>query len=184
MGIKLTAFMTAYKFKKNDEEKLNMVKEHIKNEYVPYEKKADIAKAIADASYWRKVKDSSGNEYSELHINSVARYMLTCISMFDLYTDIERSKSKGNMLDDFNLLNENGIFDILVQNLDERELKEFNMILDMICDDVIANEYENHAYITKQVNRFGKLVGDIISPILSQLDLSRVEELIKQVDVG
>lgn len=184
MGIKLTAFMTAYKFKKNDEEKLNMVKEHIKNEYIPYEKKADIAKAIADASYWRKVEDSNGNEYSELHVDSVAKYMLTCISMFDLYTDIERSKSKGNMLDDFNILNENGIFDILIQNMDERELKEFNMILDMTCDDVVFNEYENHAYITKQINKIGKVVNDVLSPIISQLDIGKIENIIEQVNVS
>lgn len=181
MSIKLTAFMTTFKFRKTDEEKVSMIKEHIKNEYVPYEKKSDIAKAIANASYWRTEKDSDGNEYKELHIDSVARYMLTCISMFDLYTDIERSKAKGNILDDFNILNENGIFDLLIQNIDERELKEFNMVLDMTCKDIIANEFENHAYITKQVDRFGKLVGSVLSPIISQLDLDKVEEIIKQI---
>lgn len=176
--------MTAFKFRKSDEEKINMLKEHIKYEYVPYEKKADIAKAIADASYWRKTKDQNGNEYSELHVDSVARYMLTCISMFDLYTDIGRSKTKSNMVDDFNQLNENGIFDMLVQNIDERELKEFHMVIDMTCNDLIANEFEYHAFINKQVNKLGKFISDVISPIISQLDLSKIDEIVKQVNVG
>jgi len=180
MAIKLTAFMTSYKFKKTDEEKLDMLKKHIKNEYVPYEKKADIAKAIADNSYWESETLPDGTEVKNLHVNSVAKYMLTCIAIFDLYTDIERQKGDGKMLDDFNTLNSSGIFDLLIQNVDQRELKEFNMILSMTCDDVIANEFENHAYISKQIDRFGKLVGTTLAPVISQLDIEEIRKAISQ----
>ena len=180
MAIKFTAFMTAYKFKKTDEEKEQMVKEHINHDYVPYEKKADIAKAIADACYWQKEKDADGNEYKILHVDSVAKYMCTCMAMFDLYTDIERKKG-GSMLEDFNTLNSAGILDLVIQNIDQRELKEFNMIVQLTCDDVVANEYENHAYITKQVERFGKLIGTALLPVLQGLDMGKVQEVINQI---
>ena len=66
--MKLTAFLTAYRFRKSDDEKNNMVKQHIKNEYVPYEKKVSIADAIVQNSYWQKEKDENGNEYEKLHV--------------------------------------------------------------------------------------------------------------------
>ena len=178
--MKITAFMTAYKFRKSEEEKENMVREHIKNEYVPYEKKADVAKAITDTCYWKTVKDDDGNEHRELYVDSVAKYMLTCMAVLDLYTDIERQKGDGKMLSDFNTLNEAGIFDTILQNVNQRELREFNMVLQETCNDVLTNEYENHAYISKQVNRFGKLIGEILSPIISQLDLNQINDIVQR----
>ena len=173
MGIKLTAFMTAYKFRKSDEEKEKFVLEHMKNEYVPLEKKSTIAKAIMDTCCWRKNEDGT----QDLHVDSVAKYMTTCMAMVDLYTTIERNKN--NMLVHFNTLNQYGVLDLIVKNIDQRELKEFNMVLEMTYDDVMTNEYENHAYITKQVNRFGTLIGATLSPILSNLDIDKIEEIIK-----
>ena len=129
MSTKLTAFITAYKFRKTDEEKMAFLKEHIKSDYVPFEKKADIAKAIVQASYYVKEKDINGNEVQKFRADSIAKYMLTCMSLLDLYTDIERNKNEGKMLEDFNVLNEYGIFDVLIQNIQPRELKEFNMII-------------------------------------------------------
>ena len=179
--MKLTAFMTAYKFRKTPEEKEKMLLEHIKNEYIPFEKKADVAKAIVEASYWRKEKDVNGIENSVLHIDSVAKYMLTCMAMIDLYTDIERTKNNGKILEDFNTLNGSGILDSVINNIDQRELKEFNMVLQMTCDDLMANEYENHAFIRNQVERFGNLVGATLSPILEGLDIDKIKQVIGDV---
>lgn len=179
MSIKLSFFMTKYKMKKTEEEKIEFIKEHIKNEYVPFEKKADIAKAIVDNSYWRD-EEFNGEKKKILHVDSIANYMLKCIAIIDFYTDIERQKGDGKMLDDFNTLNESGIFDLVIQNIDQRELKEFNMILQMVQDDVIANECENHAFISQQVERFGKLIGAALSPVISQLDIGQIEKVIDQ----
>lgn len=180
--MKLSAFMTAYKFRKTAEEKEKIVIEHIKNEYVLYEKKADIAKAIVDNCYWRMAKDLDGTEHKELHIDSVAKYMLTCMAIVDLYTDIERQKGDGKMLEDFNILNGSGVLDYIINNINERELKEFNMVLEMTCEDVMTNEYENHAFITKQVYRFGNLISTALSPVLAQIDLDKINNMIKNYE--
>ena len=179
MSIKLSFFMTKYKMKKTDEERLQFVKEYIKNEYVPFETKADVAKAIVDTSYWRTEK-IDGNKRKVLHVDSVANYMLKCMALVDLYTNIERQKNEGKMLEDFNTLNGSGILDMIIQSINPRELKEFNMVLQMTQDDVIANEFENHAFISQQVERFGQLIGTALSPVIEQLDFEQIEKVIDQ----
>lgn len=175
MSIKFDAFMTVYKHKKNDDDKLNFVKEHIKNEYIPYERKADVARSIANQCY----KDSDGN----FHVDSIAKYMLTCMAMFELYTDIERSKVKGSMLDDFNLLNEYGILDSILSNVNPKELKEFNMVVQLTCDDMMANEFDAHAFFSKQVGRFGDLIGSVLEPIVSKMDMDKIEDVVNNLNL-
>ena len=179
MAINIGDFMDIYKSKKT-EEKENFVKEHVINRYVPYEQKADVAKAIVDSSCWKTEKTSDGNLVNVLQINSVAKYMLTYMAMVDLYTDIERQKTDGKILEDFNVLNSFRVFDLIIANIDSRELKEFNMIVKMTYDDLMTNEYENHAFISKQLHRFGELIGVTLSPIISQLDMSKIERLINE----
>lgn len=171
--------MTKYKMKKTYEERLQFVEEYIKNEYVPFETKADVAKAIVDTSYWRTEK-TDGNKRKVLHVDSVANYMLKCMALVDLYTDIERQKNEGKMLEDFNTLNGSGILDMIIQSINPRELKEFNMVLQMTQDDVIANEFENHAFISQQIERFGQLIGTALSPVIEQLDFEQIEKVIDQ----
>ena len=180
MSININDFINLYKSKEADKELEDLVEQHIVCDYVPYEQKADVAKAIVDTCFWRNVKDASGEEHKELYIDSVSKYMLTCMAIVDLYTDIIRQKGDGKMLEDFNMLNKYGVIDSIVRCIDERELNEFNMIVQMTCDDTIANEYENHAFISKQVNRFGELIRATLLPIVSQLDTDKIEELIKQ----
>lgn len=177
MAIKLSFFMTKYKNKKTDEEKIEFVKEHVKNEYIPLEQKANVAKAIVDSSYWKEEK--FGDEVTKkFYVDSVANYMLKCMAMIDLYTDIERQKADGKMLDDFNTLNGSGILDLIIQNIDQRELKEFNMVIQMVQDDTISNEYENHAFISNQVERFGKLIGISLAPVIAQMDAEKIKQII------
>lgn len=179
--MKLTPFMTMYKTKRTPEKQVEFIKEHVKNDYVPYEKKADVAKAIVKASYYQRTKNRGEIEREELHIDSVAKYMLTCLSMVDLYTDIERSKNEGKSLEEFNTLNGSGVLDLIIQNIDDRELKEFNIVLQMTCDDLMANEYENHAFIRAQVERFGSLISTALSPLIEKLDVEEIKKIISEV---
>lgn len=181
MSISLNSFFTLLNTKGNKNNVEDFVKSHIKDEYVPYEKKADAARAIIDASYWITEKEKGQKGQKRLHIDSVAKHMLTCITMLDLYTDIERSKIDGKVLEDFNRLNGSGIFDIIIRNIDERELREFNMVVQMTADDLIANEYEPHAFFKNQIERFGNLIGTSLKPVLEGLDLSKIQEVISQI---
>ena len=175
--MKLDIFIKLFDQKAKNGQGEDYLKERIKNVYIPFEKKADVAKAILDASYWRTRDDES----KELHIDSVAKYMLSCVSLIDLYTDIERSKKENSMLDDFNKLNERGIFDMVIGMIDKRELKEFNMVLQMTADDLMTNEYEGHAFVRNQVERFGNLIGAVLGPVLKEIDLEKIQDIAKQL---
>jgi len=178
MSIKLNSFINVFKTKKNDEEKLELVKKHINNEYIPYEHKVAVAQTIIDNSFWKKEVLSDGTETKVLHIDSVVKYMMFCMCVIDLFTDIERNKK--SMLEDFNTLNSFRIFDLIIQCVNQRELDEFNMILDFLSKDTIQNEFEIHSYITKQVSRFADLFGSAILPALENLDLDKLNDVIKE----
>lgn len=178
--MKLTAFMTVYKSKRNIDEKAALLREHITDEYVPYERKLEAAQRIVNSCYYKK-EDINGIERRVLHVDSVAKYMLTCMTLIELFTDIERSKVKDKMLDDFNMLNSSNFFDLLVKNIDQRELKEFNMVLQLVCDDVMTNEYENHAFISNQIERFGKLINVALAPVLERLDFGAIQDILKEI---
>ena len=180
--MKIAPFITLYKTKKTPDDQVEFVKEHIKADYVPFEKKADIAKAITQASYYVKEKDINNNEIQKFRADSVAKYMLTCMALIDLYTDIERNKNEGKVLEDFNKLNEHGIFDVIIQNMPQRELKEFNMVIQMTIDDLLTNEYEMHSFVRNQVERFGSLIGTVIKPFIDQFDKDTIEDLLSQIN--
>ena len=174
--MKIDTFLTLLKSKKKDDERIALIKERIKNKYVPIEEKQVRTNNIIKSSFYEKRDD--GTEV--FHVNSVAKYMLTCMTLLDLYTDLERNQKEGKILEEFNKLNEQGVFDILVQSVDQRELKEFNMVLDMESSDVMANEYEPGAFVRNQIERFGNLIGTTLLPLLDKVDAGQIEEIVKR----
>ena len=181
MAIKFREFIREYTNKETYEEKETFVLDHIHREYVPYEKKVTMAQAIADNSYWEEETMPDGTSIKILHVDSTAKYMMTGIAIVRLFTDIEMQSGEGTMLDDYNELNKTGVMNIIVQNIPDYDLREFKMILEMVCNDVVTNEYENHAYITKQIYRFGNLIGTALAPVIGNLDGDKIEELIKRI---
>lgn len=134
--------------------------------YVSYEMKITICEKIIENSYYKK-EEKDGIKTRKLHINSPAEYMLYCLYLVKQYTNIEVDFSKA--LEEFNLLNECGLIDIIYKNIPEKEVKEFRKILDMVESDVMMNEYETHAFISNQVERFGELFGSITKPAINKL---------------
>mgnify|MGYP007101886324 CR=1 FL=1 len=56
------------------------------------------------------------------------------------------------------------------------------MILQMTCDDVMTNEYEPHAFVKGQIERFGSLIGVTLSQILKQLDLEKIQKIMNEIN--
>ena len=176
--MKLDTFLALYKTKKGSEEKENFVKEHITNVHVSYTDKCDRAELIAKSSYYIKQKDENGVEQSVFHQNSAAKYMLYSLNVVDMFTDLEVDFKKS--VEFFEKIN-GEILDYIVINIEERELNEFRMLLEFACDDLITNEYENHAFIKEQVNRFGKLVGAYLAPVIEGLDIQKIQEVVDKI---
>ena len=177
-------FIKKYDVLTSKELKDNLLKSVVKNIYVAYEHKVAICEKIVESSYYVKIKDKDDKERKKMHINSPINYMLYCLNIVNNYTNIEIDFT--NSLEEFNLLNGSECLDIIYSYIPERELKEFRMILDMVESDVIQNEYETHAFINNQIERFGNIAGVVLSPLLEQLahgvdnlDEKTVDKLVK-----
>lgn len=173
--MKVDTFLKLYNTKRTDEEKVEVIKQIMKNNKVSYSDKVDRAGIIAQNSYHVKQKDLDGNEREVFQQNSAAKYMLYYLTLVDLYTNLEIDYKQS--LETFEMLN-GDIIDIVVGLIDDREKKEFQMLLDFACDDLLVNEYEPHAFIRSQVDRFGYLIGTILAPVLENMDLDKMQGLI------
>lgn len=164
-------FCKKYIDAKNVETRGILVKSIMCVDYIPYERKITICEKIIESTYY--TKDANG--IKKMHINSPAQYMLYCLNLVNEYTSIKVDFSAS--LEEFNLLNKNGLLDMITSFLHERELKEFRMILDMVKSDTMQNECEIHSFIRGQVERFGELIGTVIEPVFEQLN-----EAVKNMD--
>lgn len=165
------------------EEKELLVEEIMNSHYVSYEMKIAICEKIIENSYYRK---SEGEKTKKIHINSPAKYMLYRLYLVKQYTNIEIDFSKT--LEEFNLLNEYCLFDVILQRIAHKEIEEFNMILDMVKNDVINNEYETHAFFSNQIERFGELFGHIAKPaidrfvdVLENMDEKTIDKMVGKI---
>lgn len=177
--MKIDMFLKLYESKHTPESKEKLVADHVKNIQVKYSDKVDRAGIIAKHSYYEKQVGADGVEREVFRQNSAAKYMLYYLTLVDLYTDLEIDFKKS--LDTFEKIN-GSILDTIISYIDDRELKEFQMLLDFACDDILTNEYELHSFIRNQVNRFSSLFGGIIAPAIEGLDLGKIEELIGQLN--
>ena len=167
-------FCKKYNGLNTTEEKLEFIKNMMNSNYVPYEMKITICERIVEKSYY-KTSEKNGIKVKKLHVDSTVKYMLYCLNLVRQYTNIDIDFK--NSLEEFNLLNGCGVLDAIYSEIQEKELKEFRMILDMVENDVIQNEYETHAFIANQIERFGELFGSITKPALN-----RLSEVIENMD--
>lgn len=156
-------FCKKYNGENSEQLKEILIKSVMNVRYVPYEIKITICKKIIESAYYQKNDVGS----KTLHVNSTTKHMLYHLYLVKQYTHIDVDFT--NCLDEFNLLNKNGLFDIIFSNISNKELDEFNMILNMVESDIFKNEYNTRAFISNQVERFGELFGHIAEPALNRL---------------
>lgn len=177
--MRIDTFVALFKSKKTDDEKTDAIAKIMKkNEHISYADKVDRVGAIAKNSYHSKKKDANGSEYEVFEQNSAAKYMLYSLTLVDLYTDLDVDFKQS--LEQFEKIN-GEILDGIMSAIDNRELKEFQMLLEFACDDLMVNEYEPHSFIRSQVDRFGELIGNIIVPALENLDVNKIEEVMNKL---
>ena len=177
--MKIDTFLKLYETKKTDDKKAEAIKQIMKNNRVSYSDKVDRAGIIAKNSYHVKQRDVNGTEREVFEQNSAAKYMLYSLTLVDLYTTLEIDFKQS--LELFEKIN-GEILDMIIMSIDERERKEFQMLLEFACDDLLVNEYEPHSFIREQVERFANLFGTIIGPVIENIDIDKIEEVLKQIN--
>ena len=128
--------------------------------YVPFVKKVTYAASLAQNTM---IDKDTGN----VRVSSESNYLFFVRSIIELYTDLEIENNA--FYDEYDLLNESGLLDEIMQMIPEKEINEFKMICDMKRSDLLQNKYENHAFISDQVERFGKLIGITLKPVLDKI---------------
>lgn len=175
--MKVDTFLKLYNTKSTRDERVDAVKQIMKDSRVSYSDKVDRAGIIAQNSYHAKQRDVNGEEREVFRQNSAAKYMLYYLTLVDLYTNLEIDYKQS--LEIFELL-DGEIIDIILSLIDDREKKEFKMLLEFACDDLLVNEYEPHAFIKDQVERFGYLIGTTLAPVLENMDLDKIQQMISK----
>ena len=150
--------------------------------YVPFVKKVTYAASLAQNTMINK---DTGN----VRVSSESNYLFFVRSIIELYTDLEIENNA--FYDEYDLLNESGLLDEIMQMIPEKEINEFKMICDMKRSDLLQNKYENHAFISDQVERFGTLIGVTLKPMLDKLatelenmDDEKITKLSKALEKG
>ena len=153
--ITVTQFVEQFSNKKGDM-KMQFVDKHIVSRYVPYEKKCDECSRI--------IKSSSRNDKGEFFQNLAARYMLYSLTLIDLYTDI--IVDFGKSLEEFNLLDKNGLVDIIVGSIDQTEHAKFDTLLNMFQEDYYENNRSVSSLVSGAVKRV-ETIGDKFAEALN-----------------
>lgn len=120
-----------YRGDNGEKKKIEMLKKHLKVEYVEYEAKLDICKQILLKSSYKTV---NGREL--YRPNTPLRYMLTISSYLQTYYDFDQSNM---FMHDFNLLEKHELTELIVKAIGD-DVKRFNTVLNMMTDDL---NYEN-----------------------------------------
>lgn len=132
---------------------------HIKT-YLPFLTKVTLADKLARVTTLDK---DTGN----INIKSDVNYLLFCRMIIEQYTDLQ-VETEG-FYEEYDLLNESGLLDKIMQMIPEKEITEFKMICDMKKDDIVFNQSTPKAFINQQIERITTIASVTLKPILEKL---------------
>ena len=154
---------------------------HIKT-YLPFLTKVTLADKLAKVTMWDK---DTGN----VNVKSDVNYLLFCRTIIEQYTDLQ-VETEG-FYEEYDLLNEFGLLDKIMQMIPEKEIKEFKMVVDMKKDDLLFNQSTPKAFINQQIERITNIASVTLKPVLDKLatelenmDDSKIEKLSKVLEKG
>ena len=150
-------------------------------DYVSYAIKIEIARKIYETTCMRD---------GDIVMNSPMKYLLYCRSIVSLYTNIKFADNVDGaddeslglmMLTEFDALNSRGLFEKIFAKIPEKELVEFNTVLDMVSNDAMTNKYEPHAYFSDLINKLSNVIS-VIANNTENLDQEEFAEKIGESD--
>lgn len=150
--------------------------------YIPISVKDAIAIVITDRTMFEQegYADENGEtkfrKTDNIHVNSFVQYMLFVREVIEKYTNLICSDD-ANFMIDYDLLKSSGLLDKLMigEIIDRKEIpplipiseiSEIRTLIDMHKSDIMQNMYEPHAYVSRQVERFGTLINTLIEPFM------------------
>ena len=168
--ITVKEFIEKYNSINDDDKRIEFIKNHIVDRYVPYEEKATVCKRIIKASSKSEIDGKS-----VYHQNSIARYMLFGLNMIDLYTDIVIDF--GESLKQFNLFDKYNLIEEIMDNILYTEKRKMETILQMVSVDY----YENERSIQSNICKINEIILSVANEFTKCLRDSIDDETIKKI---
>lgn len=99
-------------------------------EYIPFEKKVDVCRAIID--------DTTHDSEDNFLMNSAFRNVMYRMVLIDVYTNIDIDF--GNITGEFDVLESKGLVDYLLSFIPSEEINRFDTIMQCELNDLYQNE--------------------------------------------
>lgn len=166
-------FVEEYEKQITEADKAQFLKAKLKYEkYMPYAEKLFIAENIIQSSSYAMVKDGDTLKKTDrIQINSPMRYILFVMTIVNKYTNIEVNFS--NIMPEFDYLNKNNLIEIICDKIGDKEVAEFNTVVEMVLNDFMSNKFEFKNYVSETLSKVYGLIekcAPLIDNILSKLD--------------
>lgn len=167
------SFVEEYEKQSTDADKAKFLRGKLKTEkYMPYSDKLTHAENIARHSSYAMIKeDGVLKQTNRIALNSPMRYILFVMTVVDKYTNIE--VNFGNIMPDFDALNLNGLIEAIFEKVGDKEVAEFNTVVEMVFNDFMANKYQFRNYIDDTLLKVSGIVekcAPLIDNITNKLD--------------
>ena len=137
------------------------------NNYVPFVMKDALMTNVVKCTMLDK-------ETGHIKVNSSAEYLLLIRVFIEQYTYL-KVETPG-FYEEYDELVKSGLFDLLIvgnENVESliprAEITEFKNLLNLKKNDLMTNQYEPHAFITGQVDRFIKLGEATLTPVVDAI---------------
>lgn len=179
--ITVKEFVDGYSNLKSEQLKDKYIKENLEiKEYIPYNLKMAIAQNI--------VKHSCFDENKNLKISSPIRYLLYTRSLITKYTNLKENSENSSFLEEYDALSSTNLLEKVISKIPNKELVEFETIVDMTFNDVIKTYTSPHVFISEQINKITSAFSTIFKPLAVQMtenfkkiDEKETKELIKKL---
>ena len=158
-------FVNKYRNSTSDSERDELVSSIIKRTYVPVLEKQVVLEQFLN-------KSISTGAYNVKFINSFLAKVNVVIAILLMYTKLDLSKNNDtqtNSFDDYDLLKEFDLIDLIYNKIGEKELKELKSIYDGIVENFEKEFKTVESYIAKQTEKFATIFGEAIAPGLDRL---------------
>lgn len=189
--MKVQEFIETFKVKKIMDSKINehAVADYLKEtldvkEYLPFAEKRELCAKVLNAC--NKI-DSNGL----VKVDSVSRYIIFTVSILSAYTNLEFSSGEDEIdsIDEYDMLCQSGLFDPILEVIGN-EYAVCNNILNMMMDDIVANNNTVENVVSHTLNKLSKSIDGFIDTLsdkvdelnldLNQIDIDKYKGLIEQ----
>lgn len=172
-------FVTNYKAKtfmasrNGVDEKIEYLKKELElKEYISFADKRELCKAVIEACCTK--------EGGLIKVDSVTRYIIFTISIISKYTNLEFSSGEEyDSLDEYDMLCEAGLLNPILALIGD-EYATCNNILNMMMEDIIANNNTVEAVLGHNLGKVSDALDDLIGTFADkvaemELDLSQID---------